>query len=163
MRQFTAGKVSSVTQKPVESREDMTDLEKLRQWLLTYPDWEDTLCVDFTEAAPGNTGLFPAGMEEVRRQEDILGNLQLQCRYRFLLYRKTTGQADGTVNAQWMMNFQNWVQKQCATGQNPHFGDMPDRERIQAQKGSLKAASHVGTGTYTVTLIADFIKKYEVN
>ena len=163
MQRLTDGKESSATQKRAESREIMTDLEKLKQWLVTYPGWEDTLAVDFTEAAPGNAGLFPAGLEEIERQEDILGNLQVHCRYRFVLYRKTMGQADGTANAQWLLAFQNWVQQQCAAGQNPHFGDVPDKERMQAQKGSLTASSGVGTVTYAVTLIADFIKKYEVN
>lgn len=163
MQRLITGKATSVTQKRAESREHMTDLEKVRQWLLTYPEWEDTLTVDFVEAAPGNAGLFPTGMEEIERQEDILGNVQVHCRYRFILYRQTSGQADGTANAQWLLDFQNWVQKQCAAGQNPHFGDVPGMERMQAQKGSLKAASQVGTGTYSVTLIADFMKKYEVN
>ena len=141
----------------------MTDLEKLKQWLVTYPLWEDTLTVDFSEATPGSAGLFPAGLEETDRQEDILGNVQVSCRYRFILRRQSPGQADGTVNAQWLLDFQNWVQSQCAAGKNPHFGDVPDRERIQAQKGSLTEISGVGTGMYTVTLIADFMKKYEVN
>ncbi len=138
----------------------MTDLEKLRAWLLTYPKWEDTLFVDFTEHAAGNTGLFPAGLEETGRREDVLGNLQVSCRYRFSLYRQTPGQADGTANAQWLLDFQSWVQQQSAAGLTPHFGDVPARERMQAQKGTLKEASQ--TGTYTVTLIADFMKVYEV-
>ena len=139
----------------------MTDLEKLRQWLLTCPHWEDTLLVDFTEGTPGNAGLFPNGLEEVGRQEDVLGNLQIACRYSFQLRRQTPGQSDGTANAQWLLDFQNWVQQPSAAGLTPRFGDVPSREKMQAQKGSLQEVSQ--TGTYIVTLIADFMKVYEVN
>ncbi len=140
----------------------MTDLETLRRWLQTYPGWGDTLSVDFSEDGPGHAGLFPAGLEETGRQEDVLGNLQVSCRYRFALYRHAAGQCDGTDNAQWLLDFQNWVQQQSAAGLTPHFGDVPSRERMQAHGGALKEVSRVGTGTYTVTLIADFIKVYEV-
>lgn len=138
----------------------MTDLEKLRRWLLTYPAWEDSLQVDFTESVPGSAALFPGGLEERSRREDVLGNLQVDCRYRFTLCRKTAGQCDGADNAQWLLDFQNWVQQQSAAGLTPHFGDVPSRERMQAEKGALQTASE--TGTYTVTLIADFMKVYEV-
>ena len=163
MQSRIIGGDASAIPRPGESRDFMTDLERLRQWLLTYPNWEDSLQVDFTEAQPGNAGLFPAGMEETGRREDVLGNLQIDCRYRFHLYRHAAGQDDGTANAQWLLEFQNWVQQQSAAGLAPHFGDIPARERLQAQKGSLKETSQVGTGTYTVTLIADFMKVYEVN
>lgn len=116
--------------------------------------------MDFTEQAPGNAGLFPKGLEEISRREDVLGNLQVTCRYRFALYRQTAGQGDGTADAQWLLDFQNWVQQQSAAGLAPHFGDVPARERLQAQQGALQAASQ--TGTYVVTLIADFMKVYEV-
>ena len=138
----------------------MTDLEKLQQWLLTYPGWKDTLLVDFTEAEPGNSGLFPNGLEEISRREDVLGNLQIACRYRFMLYRRTAGRADNTANAQWLLDFQNWVQQQSLAGLTPRFGDVPARERLQAQKGTRKEGAQVGM--YAVALIADFMKVYEV-
>ncbi len=140
----------------------MTELERLRQWLMTYPGWEDSLQVDYSEDGPGNAGLFPQGLEELDRREDVLGNLLISCRYRFAICRQTAGQADGTDNAQWLLDFQNWVQQQSAEGMCPRFGDVPGRERMQAQRGALKEVSRVGTGTYTVTLIADFMKVYEV-
>lgn len=140
----------------------MTDLEKLRQWLLTYPNWKGTLQVDFMEAGPGNAGLFPAGLEELRRREDVLGNPEIDCRYRFALHRKTAGQQDGNEDAQWLLDFQHWVQRQSATGAAPHFGDVPSRERISAQKGMLKTVERTGICLYTVTLVADFVKTYTV-
>lgn len=139
----------------------MTELDKMRQWLQSYPGWQDTLQVDFTEPAPGNAGLFSEGLEERSRQEDILGNLHIACRYRFALYWRRPGRTDGRDDAQWLLDFQNWVQQQNAAGLTPHFGDVLSRERLQAQKGALQNASQ--TGTYKLTLIADFMKVYEVN
>ncbi len=140
----------------------MTQLEKLKVWLQTYPAWEDTIQVDFAEDIPGNTGLFPTGVEELSRREDVLGNLQVECRYSFDLRRQVAGGCDGTANAQWLLDFQIWVQQQSAGGLAPHFGDVPQQERMQVRGGSLKAVSPVGTGTYIVTLMADFMKVYEV-
>lgn len=140
----------------------MTQLEKLKAWLQTYPAWEDTIAVDFTEDKPGNTGVFPAGVEERSRREDVLGNLQVECRYSFDLRRQVQGGTDGTANAQWLLDFQTWVQQQSACGLTPRFGDVAARERMQVGSGMLKAVSPMGTGTYIVTLMADFMKVYEV-
>lgn len=140
----------------------MDDLEKVRQWVQTFPMWEEgnLLYIDYTGAVPGNTGLYPMGMELVSLQEDILGGITAQCRYRFSLYRVTTGQEDNTRNAAWLMEFQNWVLQQSLQDLAPTFGDEPARERIRAEKGKLKDASQSGTGVYAVELIAEFEKKY---
>lgn len=136
----------------------MTDLEKMQQWLQTYPGWQDTLQVDCTDPAPGNAGLFCEGLEERTRQADIVGNLQIACRYRFTLYRRG-GRNNGKEDALWLLDFQNWVQCQSACGLAPCFGDIPYLERLQAQKGTLKDRGQ--TGMYAVTLIADFTRVYE--
>ena len=140
----------------------MTDIEKLRQWLLTYPAWDagGLLYIDYTDGVPGNSGLFPAGVEEVSRREDLLGNVTVGYRCRFALYRVTAGGCENGENAQWLLEFQRWVQAQSAAGLAPTFGDDPARERIRAEKGRLDRASQTGTGTYTVTLTADFVKYY---
>jgi len=142
----------------------MEDLERLKAWLLTYPNWGDgTLYVDCTEAAPDNAGVFPNGLEQIKRTEDVLGNVTVQCRYHFLLYRVCAGQQDGTQNAAWLLAFQKWVQQQSAAGLAPRFGDVPAAEQLRAEKGKLQNAGQVGTGVYVVTLTADFMKVYEVN
>ncbi len=140
----------------------MTQLEKIKAWLQTYPAWEDSILVNFTEDRPGNTGVFPTGAEELSRREDVLGNLQVEYRYSFDLRRQVACSPDSTANAQWLLDFQAWVQQQSACGLTPHFGDVPSRERMQVRGGMLKAVSPMGTGTYIVTLMADFIKVYEV-
>ena len=136
----------------------MTDLEKMQQWLQTYPGWEDSLQMDITEPTPGNAGLFCEGLEERARQADILGNLQITCRYRFTLYRRVSRE-EGAKNARWLLDFQNWVQRQSALGLTPRFGDIPHLERMEAQKGMLK--DRVQTGLYGVTLTAEFTRIYE--
>lgn len=159
MQRPITGREFSATQKQAESRDGMTDLEKMRQWLLTCPIWGDTLQVDITQPAPGNVGLFPQGLEERARREDVLGNVQVDCRYRFTLYRVAPQQDDGVDNAQWLLDFQNWVLEQSAIGIAPQFGDVPYLERIQASKGALKERGQ--TGIYTVSLVADFTRVYE--
>ena len=140
----------------------MDELEKVRRWVQTFPQWEEQLHIDYTGAVPGNAGLFPVGMEEVGRREDVLGNVTVSCRCRFSLYRVTTGQGDNTHNAQWLLDFQNWIQAQSAAHLAPAFGDEPAREQIRAEKGRLKNASQTGTGIYAVELTAEFVKKYNV-
>lgn len=137
----------------------MKDLEKMYLWLQTYPQWESVLSVDFVEEAPGNAGLFPGGLEERSRQADVLGNLQIDCRYRFELHLHTLPQPDGAAYESWLLDFQNWVQQQSAAGLAPHFGDIPAAEHLQAQKGKLKQRGQ--TAIYTVTLLADFTRVYE--
>ena len=138
----------------------MTELKKMRRWVQTFPQWKEDLYIDYTGAVPGNAGLFPVGMEEVGRREDVLGNVTVSCRCRFTLYRVTTGQADNTGNAQWLLAFQNWVREQSTLGLAPTFGDEPAREHLRAEKGRLKNASQTGTGVYAVELTAEFVKKY---
>ena len=141
----------------------MDVLEKVRGWVQTFPEWEEgQLHIDYTGAAPGNTGLFPVGVEEVARREDVLGNVTVSCRCGFLLYRVTTGQEDNEKNAAWLLQFQDWVREQSALGLAPTFGDVPAQERIRAEKGRLKNASQVGTAIYSVELTAEFVKKYNV-
>lgn len=139
----------------------MTDLEKLRQWLATYPKWEEgQLHVDYTDALPGNLGLYPAGLEEVSRRENVLGGITVQNRYHFVLYRVAVRQESNEEHALWLLEFQKWVQSQSAAGLTPRFGDEPTQERLRAEKGKLKEASQTGTGTYVVTLTAEFVKYY---
>lgn len=140
----------------------MNALEKVRQWVQTFPKWEagSLLYIDHTAAVPGNTGLYPMGMEVVQTHEDILGGITARCRYRFSLYRVTASQEDREEDALWLMEFQAWVQQQSLMGLAPTFGDEPAREQIRAEKGRLKEGSQTGTGVYAVELIAEFVKKY---
>lgn len=138
----------------------MTALEKMVQWLKTFPLWEDDLHIDDLGAAPSNTGLYPGGLEEVSRREDVLGNVTVVCRLHFLLYRRTARQQDNGESSRWLLQLQDWVQKQSAAGLAPVFGDDPKKERIRAEKGKLQEASQTGTGKYAVAITAEFEKQY---
>ena len=110
---------------------------------------------------PGNAALYPQGVEEIARHQDVLGNVTVENRMQFLLYRVTNGQVDSTDAANWLLMLQNWIQSQSAAGLAPRLGDDPGRERIWAQQGRLRNISQPGTGKYAVSLIAEYVKIME--
>ena len=136
-------------------------LEKLKAWLATYPDWDETIQVGFSGDSQYSTGLLPEGVEETSRREDVLGNSQVGCRYTFTLFWQMLGQGADVANAGRLLDFQHWVREQSVLGLAPQFGDAPAWERIRAENGGFTAGAQ--TVIYTVTLIADFMKVYEVN
>jgi len=130
-------------------------LETMKTWLHTFPLWSGDIQVDYLDTQPGNTGLYPRGITQIARREDVLGNLKVRCRSTFLLRRSAVAGAD---NALWLLKFQNWVMEQSRLGLAPIFGDEPKTERLQAAEGRLDSHSQVGTGLYTVQLQAEFTK-----
>lgn len=134
-------------------------LEILMQWLQTFPEWEDTLQLDYADVVPGNAGLYPRGITELSRREDVLGNVSVHLRCGFQL-RRVAG--IGEENARWLLNFQNWVARQDALGLCPKFGDEPKTEHIRAFDGKLDGHAQVGSVCYTVQLSVEFTKFYEV-
>lgn len=144
----------------------MTALEKLKTWIATYDDYDvlSAFHVDFTDQIPANCGVFPAGMVEVSRRKDILGNGSVLNQYNFgicTVFTKAPGDdTSSTTNADWIADFQEWVQEQSVTGSAPIFGDNPTEERIMAQNGMLYEATDEGLGTYMVQLSVQFRKNY---
>ena len=126
------------------------DLEKLKAWLATYPHW-------------GNCppDIVPKALEEISRQADVLGNTLVVHRYTFSLFWQKPGRGDGCLDAQSLLDFQRWVSGQCSARLCPQFGDVPAFERIRLEKGGLTPAAQ--TVTYTVMLLADFLKIYDVS
>lgn len=146
----------------------MTPLEKIREWLATYEGFDilGQFQVDYTDQVPANGGVFPSGLVEVGRRTDIFGNTTVENQYNFGLYyvfAKAPGDdAGATINADWIMDFQEWVQAQSITGAAPIFGDVPCDEKILAQNGVLYDATGEGLATYMVQLSVRFIKNFEV-
>ena len=132
-------------------------LEEVMNWLQTFPLWEGTLQVDYADAIPGNTGLYPRGITELSRREDVLGNVTVRCSWGFALQRAAL---PGEENARWLMEFQNWVADQDRLGLAPKLGDDPLHERMGAFEGRLHDRSQAGSGRYTVMLTAEFTKIY---
>ena len=144
----------------------MTALDKLRTWLATYGGYDilSGFHVDYTDKTPANGGVFPNGLVEVSRSKDILGNTTVVNQYNFGIYCVFTkppgGDSEATFNADWVSDFQEWVQEQSITGVAPAFGDEPKTEKISAQNGMLYYADDEGTGTYMVQLSVQFKKFY---
>lgn len=145
----------------------MSALQKMRDWLATFPQFDifGSFRVDYTDQVPANGGLFPNGLVEIERRRDIVGNVTVTNQYNFGLYCvfvKAPGDDIGaTINADWVMDFQEWVQEQSATGHAPTFGDIPRDERITAQNGVLYEADEEGTATYMVQISVLFKKLYK--
>lgn len=145
----------------------MSDLEKVREWIATFPEYDilNTFNIDYTDKIPASGGIFPSGLIEDRRKTDIWGNTKVQNQYNFGLYYVFTkdpgDNAGAQVNADWLMDFQLWVQEQSVRGLAPVFGDEPRAERIRAQNGVLYTADEEGTATYMVQLSVEFIKYYQ--
>lgn len=145
----------------------MTDLEKLRMWIGTYPSFDilGSFKLDYADQIPVNEKRYPSGLEELSRVEDIQGNITVQNQYNLGLYHvfayPTEGNGHTAINTDWIMDFQRWVQEQSVRHLAPTFGDDPKTERIRAQNGVLYAADKEGTATYTVQLSINFTKFYK--
>lgn len=145
----------------------MSDLEKIRSWLLTYPkiDRIQGLGVDYYSQQPNNGSIDPSGLVEISRVTDIIGNTTVSNQYNFVLYfvfaKAPEDDAGATENAEWLLNFQKWIQEQSIRRQAPTFGDDPKTETISAQNGKVDAADEEGTGIYSVQLSVNFTKIYK--
>lgn len=146
----------------------MSDLDKLKEWLKTYPGYEHlgAMQVDYTDRLPGCFGVFPAGLVEISRKENLWGEVTVHNQYNFALYLvlpKAPGDDVGAqINADWVMDFQHWVQAQSVTHKAPAFGNMEtSRETMSAQNGALYDADEEGLALYMITLQAAFKMHYE--
>lgn len=145
----------------------LTALETMREFVQSYSDADvlAVLDIDYTDKVPNAAGLFPSGLVELRRSTDLLGNVTVENQYNFALYttlEKAPGDDEGaTLNAEWQMAFQEWVQEQSARGLAPAFGDEPRRERIVAQNGAIYSADPEGTAVYAIQISVEFIRNYE--
>lgn len=146
----------------------MNALEKITNFIRSYPgaDILRDFRVDYTDQIPANGGIFPSGLVEISRKADIFGNVTVTNQYNFGLYyvfEKAPGDNEGaSVNADWLMDFQEWVQARSVLGEAPAFGDVPRDEKITAQNGVLYSAGDEGLATYMVQVAVRFIKKFEV-
>ena len=144
----------------------MTLLEQVRAWLETYPGMERLTAFRVDElGAADSGGLFPQGLTELERREDILGNVEVLNEYRFLL-SCAFGKArenGAEANAEWLLAFQDWVQACSAQGMVAQLGgEGTEQGTARAEKGALSKDSEDGTAAYTVALTIKFKRRYEV-
>ena len=141
-------------------------LDIMRDFVASYPDFDilGELAIDYTSNVPNCAGLFPAGLVEVRRRRDILGNVESDRQVNFALYAVLANSpgiaADSEYNAEWLMGFQEWVLDQSARGLAPAFGDVPERERMTAQNGELYQSDEEGWAMYVIQISAGFTKRF---
>lgn len=146
----------------------MSALNKIREWLKTFPRIKriQDMRVDYYSQQPDNGSIDPSGVQVVTEKEDILGNKTVEYQYNFGLYfvlAKDPGNDEvATENADWVMEFQEWVNEQSLLHLAPTFGDLPRTESMKAQNGAVSAASNEGTAIYMVQLSVNFTKIYEV-
>lgn len=146
----------------------MSAIEKIRKWVKTYPGMGKVmdLFVDYYSMQLDGSSIAPSGLTEISRREDVLGNLTVENQYNFKLsfvFPKAPGDDDGaTENADWLLDFQQWVQEQSIRQLVPVFGDDPRKETAKAQNGTNEYATIEGSGLYTVLLSVNFFKIYEV-
>lgn len=147
----------------------MSPLSKIKDWLNTFPgiDRIKEMRVDYYSPQPDNGSIDPSGVQIISTKRDILGNKTVEQQYNFALYyvlAKEPGDETTSVsNADWLLQFQNWVNEQSLLGLAPAFGDDPEEEQVKAQNGSVSQATIEGVAIYMVQLSVKFIKKYEVN
>lgn len=146
--------------------DEQTALEKMRGFVASFPDADilDTFVIDYTDSVPNSGGLFPGGLVEISRTRDIVGGVTCRNQYNFALYTLFEKSPDedygATINAEWLMSFQEWVQGESASGRAPAFGDDPRTERITAQNGTLYSAEEEGTALYMIQISVTFTKNY---
>ena len=140
------------------------DLEAIKNWLVKSPVWKQDmpLYLEYTDAQTPCGGLFPLGVEEVKRTADVLGNMVITCRAKFELRMVLPGPDGEDENARWLLALQQWVQEQSFAGLAPRFGDVPGQEHIRAEKARLTQLRKPGKGMYTVCFTAQYKKLYEV-
>lgn len=146
----------------------MTDLEKLKNWISTFPGFDilSQFNVDYTDQIPANGGIYPTGLVEIIRTRDITGDTVVRNQYNFgLYYVFLKAQGDDNLssdNADWIIEFQKWVQEQSVLGKAPVFGNYKtNEEQIKAQNGVLYSADEEGTATYMVQLSVEFYKRFK--
>ena len=135
----------------------MTNLQKLGQWLQSYPPFAgQPPQVVFTCQTPQGLALTDSGLEEVSRKEDILGRKLVECRLHFALLLQQPGLEDGSQAEA----FQQWAQEQSLAQKAPTFGDIPRQERLYTRLRQLKHRVSSGVQQLAVELTAEFTKIY---
>ena len=141
----------------------MDVLTTVTDWLKTFPLWQGALSVDHLKPVPGSMGLYPQGVQEIARREDVTGNVEVTNRLELLLCRVTGGEDDRLEDARWLLALQQWIGQQSAEGLAPRLGDVPEMTRFRAEQGKLCAPAQTGTGRYAVKISAYYVTKCKMH
>jgi hypothetical protein len=143
----------------------MNDLERVQNWIKAFKEIPAVFTVDFTGKVPNSLGLFPGGLVEIDRRENLLGEVTVTNQYNFALYCllpfSSQLEAQAAKNASWVIDFQKWIQEQSIRHSAPTFGNLePEKEIFRAQNGALYEPEKEGTALYVVLLSAEFKNFY---
>ena len=139
----------------------------LREWLSVCPyldDFSGGQHIDWIGPTAGNYGIAPVGCSVIEETYDIQENCCLVKQYNAVLYARnwTVDDVVRLENADFLDNFQRWVEEQQHMGLTPKFGDNPDDEVISAENGMLFELAEDGqTGIYQIQLSVTYEKYYE--
>ena len=100
--------------------------------------------VDACGAKPGETGLFPIGVDELRYRKDVLGQVTRFVRYSFLLRCVALPGEDAARKL--------LLLQEMAANDPPFLGE---NARFRAEKGKLVKDTGCGSGLYEIRLIAE--------
>lgn len=142
----------------------MTEIQKMREWLLTYPGMpqDDKFQIDYYSNDPSNASLTPNGLIEVGRNEYNDGMLavtnQLNFNLEIIMSKPPDHSEDSASNAEWLLNLQKWVQRQSVLRKAPTFGNIDQHDEvIRAQNGSvLESVDEGGVFLYLVTISVQY-------
>lgn len=140
--------------------------EQLLQWLDRCPALAGVaLRVDDLPPAAGTGALFPKGVEQTDRWQNLLG--QVTARHKMQLVLRLNlpfvpGDADLTARtARRLLELQAWVAEQSAAGFAPRLGNAdPAQETLTAGAAQLEQANDEGCAVYAVTLTAHYMMKW---
>ena len=138
----------------------MDEIEKITSWILTFPQWPKSAKLEVDHIDPGGAGLFPLGLQEIRRDEDLLGNQRIVCRWRALLVVSVDEKESGMKSAAFLTDFEKWVYEQNGQGVLPRLGD--GYVYVRAENGQRVKIRQPGLAVYSTELSVEFTKYYEV-
>ena len=143
-----------------------TYFEQLLQWLARCPALTGIdLRVDDLPPAAGTGALFPKGVEQTDRWQNLLGQVTARQKMQLVL-RLNLPFVPGDANlsaqtARRLLELQAWVAEQSAAGFAPQLGNAdPVQETLTAGAARLEQANDEGSAVYTVTLTAHYTMKW---
>ena len=135
-----------------------TYFEQLLQWLARCPALTGIdLRVDDLPPAAGTGALFPKGVEQTDRWQNLLGQVTARQKMQLVL-RLNLPFVPGDANlsaqtARRLLELQAWVAEQSAAAD-------PMQETLTAGAARLEQANDEGSAVYTVTLTAHYTMKW---
>lgn len=155
-----------LTGKGETKRVNETYFEQLLQWLARCPALAGIdLRVDDLPPAAGTGALFPKGVEQTDRWQNLLGQVTARQKMQLVLRLNlpfVPGDAELTAQtARRLLELQTWVAEQSAVGLAPQLGNAdPAQETLTAGAARLEQANDEGSAVYTVTLTAHYTMKW---